>query len=211
MSRESIAAVLRKYLPPSTVEICTSWIVQKNIHLKITKSRSSRFGDYRPLEKGKGHQITVNHNLNQYSFLVTFLHEVAHLHVQNKFPRYTEPHGKEWKNEFRNILYDFLVQKIFPQDIEDALVNYFQDPAASTCSDPHLYRALKKYDSGKNAECKHLEELPEGTHFRILSSKTAMIFKKGLRRRTRFHCVEVQTRREYYVSGIAEVIPIADG
>ena len=58
MSRHKIAAVLSNYIPEATVDECTSWIIQKNIHLKITKGRASKFGDYKPLEKGKGHHIS---------------------------------------------------------------------------------------------------------------------------------------------------------
>ena len=94
MSHEKISAVLSKYLPPSVVDECSSWIIQKNIHLKITKGRSSKYGDYRPLESGKGHKITVNHDLNSYAFLITFVHEVAHLETFVKFKKYHEPHGK---------------------------------------------------------------------------------------------------------------------
>jgi len=208
VSRESITGILAKYLPPATVDICASWIVQKNIHLKITKSRASRFGDYCPLGKGKGHRITINHNLNPYAFLVTFLHEVAHLHVQVKHPFYREPHGREWKNEFRNLLYDFLVQKVFPPDVESALANYFQNPAASSCSDPQLMRALKKYDTGKSDAGFHLEELPAGSHFKISSSSSGMIFKKGLKLRTRYECIEIRSKRVYMVSAIAEVLEV---
>ena len=48
---------------------CASWIVQ-NIHLRITGMRASS-GDYRP-PTGNGHQITVNHDLNPFAFLITF-------------------------------------------------------------------------------------------------------------------------------------------
>lgn len=95
MSRENISAVLSKYLPPPAVETCASWIIQKNIHLKLTRGRSSKFGDYMPLSPGKGHRITVNHDLNQFAFLITFVHEVAHLEAYLKFSRRHEPHGKE--------------------------------------------------------------------------------------------------------------------
>lgn len=206
MSREKIATVLSKYLPEPTVQECTSWILQKNIHLKITRGRASKFGDYKPLDKGKGHHISVNHDLNKYAFLITFVHEVAHLNTYTKYPFRHDPHGREWKNEFRILLNNFMSQNIFPSDISVALQNYIQNPSASSCSDHHLFRALKKYDqrNGK-VEIFHLEELPLETKFKLHQSKSGLIFKKGNLLRTRFRCLEITTNRTYFVSPLAEV------
>lgn len=206
MSKEAIANVLSKYLPASTVELCSSWIVEKNIHLRITRGRASKYGDYKPLEPGQGHHISVNHDLNPFSFLITFTHEVAHLHTFNKFKHRHEPHGKEWKHEFRILLNELIRLKVFPDDIESALVNYANNPAASSCNDHHLHRVLKQYDKQGEKSVLHLEELEQGTEFSIHQSPSGLIFSKGEKRRTRYHCVEVKTKREYLVSGVAEVV-----
>ena len=162
MSREKIAAVLSNYIPHETVDECTSWIIQKNIHLKITRGRASKFGDYKPLERGKGHHISVNHDLNKYAFLITFVHEVAHLHTYTKYPFRHEPHGREWKNEFRNLLGNFVVRRVFPDDISTALSSYLKNPAATSCSDHHLFRTLKKVR--KFFIWKNYQQIPD-SHF----------------------------------------------
>ena len=209
MSREKIAAVLSNYIPHETVDECTSWIIQKNIHLKITRGRASKFGDYKPLERGKGHHISVNHDLNKYAFLITFVHEVAHLHTFTKYPFRHEPHGREWKNEFRNLLGNFVVRRVFPDDISTALSSYLKNPAATSCSDHNLFRTLKKYDvKNESQEVFHLEELSANSRFALCQSRSGMIFQKGEKMRTRFRCLEVNTNRQYYVSGLAEVIQI---
>ncbi len=206
MSRERIAAVLSDYLPLETVEECASWIVQKNIHLKITKGRASKFGDYKPLERGKGHHISVNHDLNKYAFLITFVHEVAHLHTFIKHPYGHEPHGREWKNEFRNLLNSFVSRRVFPDDISHALSSYLKNPAATSCSDHNLFRTLKKYDERNDTEpVFHLEEIPHNMVFKLHQSRSGMTFKKGEKMRTRYRCLELTTNRQYYVSGLAEV------
>lgn len=205
MSREKLTSVFQKYIPASAVEICVGWIIQKNIHLKITRGRASKFGDYRPLGAGKGHSISVNHDLNQYAFLITFIHEVAHLHAYVKIKRYHEPHGKEWKNEFRELLEDFIVRGIFPDDIKDALTEYIRNPAASSCTDHHLFRTLKKYDL-RSENVKHLEELPADCTFRLHQSRSQLVFRKGPLLRRRFHCMEITTNRIYFVSPLAEVV-----
>ncbi|HRH65220.1 MAG TPA: sprT domain-containing protein [Bacteroidia bacterium] len=208
MSHEAISAVLSKYLPPASVEECTSWVIRKNIHLKITRGRSSKFGDYQPLGPGKGHRITVNHDLNKYAFLITFVHEVAHLHCFEKFHRRHEPHGVEWKNEFRLLLLPFVSGGMFPDDVRGALSKYLHNPSASSCTDHDLMRALKKHDTLKLQPVIHLEELPEKTVFRIHQSRSDLTFLKGQRRRTRYQCLELKTKRIYFVNALTEVTVI---
>ena len=204
MPNIQLSTVLSKYLPIQAVGICVSWITGFNIHLKITKNRASKFGDYRPHPEGKGHLITVNHNLNPYAFLITFIHEVAHLVCVKKHSRYAAPHGKEWKGEYTLLLNFVIGKNIFPSDIEDALRHYAKDPAASSCTDEKLLRILKKYDPVQ-AQITHLEELPQGAVFR-LSSSQKMIFVKGELMRKRFQCIELRTKAEYRISGLVEVI-----
>jgi SprT protein len=207
VSKESIANVLARYIPAPAVEICSRWIVQYNIHVRVTRSRASKFGDYRPLREINGHQITVNHDLNPYAFLITFVHEVAHLLAEVKSKKRISPHGKEWKSEFSRLLKYFLEQNIFPEDLVSALSSYTNNPAASSCSDHNLLRALRKHDKKETMEnVHHLEDLPLHTLFRMQSSLSGLIFKKGSRIRTRFHCIEIKTQREYYVNPLAEVI-----
>jgi hypothetical protein len=209
MSRDKISAVLSKYLPPPAVNTCTSWIIQKNIHLKLTRGRASKYGDYMPLPPGNGHRITVNHDLNRFSFLITFVHEVAHLETYNKFRHRAEPHGREWKNEFRTLLSDFVHGGVFPEDIKEALSSYLIDPAASSCTDHNLLRVLRKYDTHAS-EVVHLEDVPEHSVFRLHQSRSGMTFKKGRLIRKRFHCIEVRTGREYLVSPLAEVVAVPE-
>lgn len=204
MSLEKIKVVLSKYLPVDAVDICSIWIIHKNIHLKLTRGRASKFGDYMPLQPGEGHRITVNHDLNKYAFLITFIHEVAHLETFNNHKRQVDPHGKEWKNEFRQLLNDFVKRGIFPDDIRAALSDYMINPAASSCSDHNLLRALRKYDD-RPEEVFHLEDLPHDAVFQLHQSRSGLTFKKGHRIRKRFHCMEVKTNRVYLVSPMAEV------
>ncbi len=206
MSNSSLAEVLAKYIPGPAVLICTSWIVKLNIHLRITKSRASKYGDYRPARGTDAHIITVNHNLNQYSFLITFIHEVAHLVCEKKYSRFAAPHGREWKHEYSALLNFFLAKNIFPPDIERALRQYVKDPAASSCTDENLLRVLKHHDRKEREKVTFLEELPHGSLFRLNSSKK--VFVKGVIMRKRFQCFEHSSRIEYRVSALAEVTAI---
>ena len=209
MSNTSLSEVLSKYIPAPAVPICTSWIVKLNIHLRITKSRASKYGDYRPARGTDAHLITVNHNLNPYAFLITFIHEVAHLACEKKHSRFAAPHGREWKNEYSALLNFFLSKSVFPPDIEKALRQYVKDPAASSCTDENLLRTLKAYDRNENEKVTFLEELPHGSLFRLNAS--GKLFRKGGLMRKRFQCIEVTSGTEYRVSALAEVTTEGSG
>ena len=192
--------ILAKYLPDHTVDVITEWIYVYDFKLKIKKSRASKYGDYRPPVKGANHQITINHDMNKYAFLITLVHEVAHLTNWNKNKNRVKPHGEEWKNEFKVLMAPFIREEIFPPDVLSALTRYMRDPAASSCSDPHLMRVLKQYDVRVNTVL--LEELPPNAVFMYSQGR---YFVKGEKIRTRFKCLELKTKREYLFSPLAEV------
>lgn len=192
--------ILEKYLPEGTQDIVLHWVMHYRFRLRISRSRASKFGDYTPPYEGSAiHKISVNHDLNPFSFLVTLTHELAHLITWNKFKDSVLPHGSEWKEEFSLLLADLIGKGIFPQDVEFALLDYIKNPKASSCTDKDLYKALKRYDV---KEVQLLEEIPYHSIFMI---RNGMIFKKGEKKRTRYLCLNMENKRQYYVSGIAEV------
>src|SRR5690606_39622106 len=131
MSRVTLTQIeeaLRKYVPERAIPYCIEWISENKISLKITRSRNSKYGDYRPPQDGHGHRISINHDLNPYAFLITFIHEVAHLNQWKIRKRITVPHGKEWKNEYKKLMMPILREHIFPPDIVKALNDYMQNP-----------------------------------------------------------------------------------
>ena len=143
-------SALASYLPQGSFNMVMHYITQYKVQLTITKSRKTILGDYRHATNHKGHRISVNGNLNSYSFLITILHELAHLFTFERYDNRVASHGKEWKNEFRNILSEFIQQKFFPEEIESALLQSQHNPAASSCADTHLMRVLNKYDIKKD-------------------------------------------------------------
>ena len=192
---------LKDYLPAGSFDEVLYYLQHHHVHLTISRKRQSVLGDYRHAISDKNHRISVNGNLNKYAFLITLLHELAHLFTYEKFGHRVQSHGKEWKNEFGKILAKFLLQKIFPPDIESALMNTLQNPAASSCGDEKLLRVLHRYDEKK--EGIHLiEQLPHGALFSI---KGGRIFKKEEKIRRRYKCVEVKTGKYYLFSAVYEV------
>jgi SprT protein len=199
--REAPLLQLQSYLPEGSFEGVMHYLQQYHVHLTVTRQRQSILGDYRHAMPGSNHRISVNGNLNKYAFLITLLHELAHLFTYEKFGHRVQAHGKEWKNEFSKILAQFLLKKIFPADIEKALMQTLQNPAASSCGDEKLLRVLHHYD--KKEEGIHLvEQLPEGSLFRIRGGR---LFKKGEKIRKRYKCTEVETGKLYLFSAVYEV------
>jgi len=112
---EKYKAILKKYLPEQSVDLIYEWLQQYNIHLKVSRTRSSKLGDYRPPQNGKGHQVTVNHDLNRFAFLVTLVHEIAHMLVWEKHGNRVRAHGREWKDVYRQIMVPFFEEELFPE------------------------------------------------------------------------------------------------
>ncbi len=193
--------ILKKYVPESAVEVLAAWIIEFDFKLKIKKERSTRLGDYTPPRDNKNHLITINYNLNRFAFLVTLVHEIAHLVTYNSFKNRVLPHGKEWKENFRRLMTPFFDRDVFPPDLLYALRKYLQNPAASSCSDPLLQKALRLYDEQQSNKI-FLEYLPAGSVFLHNGSR---LFKKGEKIRTRIKCTELNSGQVYLFSSLAEV------
>ena len=193
---------LQNYLPPGTGDAVMAYLHQYKIHLTIARERKSILGDYRHRTNLQNHRISVNGNLNHYSFLVTLLHELAHLLTFEQYGNRVQPHGREWKMIFGKLLQQFIEHKIFPADIEAELLLSLKNPAASSCAEENLLRVLRKYDA---KEVAHLlvEELGIGSLFKI---KDGRVFRKGEKLRKRYKCIEIKTGKVYLFSPVYEVV-----
>jgi SprT protein len=202
MSKKEVPLhALAQYLPEGSLDPVLHYLYQYKIHLTITRERNSILGDYRHAIDQKNHRISVNGNLNKHAFLVTLLHEIAHLLAFENFGQRIAAHGKEWKNEYSKILAQFLLKKIFPADVEKALLKSLQNPSATSCGEEHLMRVLKNYDIRKEG-IKLIEELNYGQLFKL---KDGRIFKKGEKLRKRHKAVDVKSGALYLFSGVYEV------
>ncbi len=199
--KESPLRELETYLPPGSFDDVVSYLHEYKVHLTVTRERRSVLGDYRNRHHNRNHRISVNGNLNKYSFLITLLHELGHLLAFEKYGNRISPHGEQWKNEFGKILARFIAKKIFPHDIEAELVRSLKSPAASSCAEDSLLRILKRYDAHKPGFF-FVEELPPNSTFKVKGGKT---FSKGNKVRKRFVCKEIATGRLFLFSPVAEV------
>jgi SprT protein len=201
LKQEAPLLQLKSYLPVGSFDDVAFYLQHHKVHLTISRKRESILGDYRHAHSDKNHRISVNGNLNKYAFLITLLHELAHLFTFEK-----HSHRVQAKDEFGKILAKFLLKKIFPADIEKVLLHSLINPAASSCGDEKLLRVLHQYDD-KPAGVHLVEQLPEGTLFVI---KGGRIFKKGEKVRKRFKCMEVKTGKLYLFNPVYEVQLVAN-
>ncbi|CEN42504.1 Protein sprT [Capnocytophaga canis] len=194
--------ILAKYIPENAVMSCFELIKRNNVHLKIVNERKTRHGDYRQLLDGQ-HLITVNAGENKYRFLITLIHEIAHLVAFEKFGRNIKPHGNEWKYTFQQLMIPFISPSIFPTDLLKVVANHFRNPKSSSDIDSLLAVTLKKYD--ENQDICFIFELPLGSIFRIADGR---VFQKGRKRVKCFECIEINTKKVYVFQPHAEVEPL---
>lgn len=197
--------VLAQYMPALAAPIIAKWIDYFQCEFKIAKRRATKLGDYRHPYNGQGHKISVNNNLNQYAFLVTTVHEFAHLITWNEYQNKVKPHGAEWKHNFKRMMNPLFEIDVFPADVKASITSYLANPAASSCTDLTLARALKKYD--EVADTMHLEQLPINAIFRLKDKRT---FQKGERIRKRFRCNCLDNGLAYLFNPLAEVYPVKE-
>ena len=191
-------ALLHKHLPDQAVGYCFDLWQSHPFNFKLKKSRQSKLGDYRYNPKDKSHVITLNHDLNKYAFLVTYIHEVAHLITYLEFGRKVPPHGTAWKNNFKRLFIPMLNNEVLPDLILRTLAKHLKNPKASSCADPALYRTLSQFDNEPKV---FLSDIAVGASFQLGNR----IFKKENLRRTRYVCEEIKTGRKYLISKSAQV------
>ena len=198
MNSADVYAALQRHLPPNAVDYCFDLWERNNFVLRIKNPRRSKLGDYRFVPGTGQHYISINKDLNPYAFLITYLHEVAHLLTFRKHGKRVKPHGSQWKRNFRDITYPVMTPSVFPETLMEHVAAYLRNPAASSCSDPDLMHALREYDEDA---LPLLKELNEGELF-LLHTR---VFRKGSLKRTRYVCQEVRSGRSYLISGHAPV------
>lgn len=198
---ERFREIISKYVPGSSLEYCVGLWIDNPFSFKVTRQRRSKLGDYRYNKLTHNHEITVNGNLNPYAFLITYLHEVAHLKQFQGYGHNRPPHGTEWKSIFRELMLPVATDEVFPRDILEQLARHMMNPMASSHSDPELSKHLRKYDQNYFGEI-YLEDLGEGDKF-MLNGRSYTKLKK---RRTRSICVDERTGRKYLISELAQVM-----
>ena len=191
--------IVQRYVPDAAIPILSKYFNYWKVNLVIAPKRITKHGDFRMLSNGV-HRISVNKSSNPYRFLITLIHEIAHLVAFKDFGYSIKPHGKEWKSCYKKLMIPFLNPKIFPKDLLNLMDFHFKNPSASTDVDFNLVIELNKFDPGTGKN--YIFELDSGTLFETENGRK---FVLGSKRNKRYECDEVSTRRKYFFSPHAQV------
>jgi hypothetical protein len=193
---------LNTYLPDGAFDPLLHLINYYKVHLTVTRERKSVLGDYRHAAMGSNHKITVNGNLNKFEFLITLLHELAHLLCFEQYRNRVEAHGKEWKSIYGQLLAQFIQLQIFPDDIRGSLQKTLLNPAATANGETSLLLVLRRYNPIKKEGVVTLAHRADGAVFKEIKGR---VFRKIKLRRKRIECIEMATGNIYLFSALTEV------
>ena len=187
---------LEKYLPENTLPFLKTWFGEHYIHIKITKARNSKLGDYRKMPD-KSHQITINSTLQPQLFFFVLTHELAHLLAFENFGNRISPHGSEWKNTFRTMLLESI--SIYSEDLKPIILKFSKAPKANFMSSPDLvkYFHIENYED----ETSYIEDLETEDRF-IYRKQTYIIEGK---RKKNYICLNLDNGKRYIFKPLARV------
>lgn len=193
--------ILLKYTSQPGAVLIGDYLQRFPFHLKILNPRKTRLGDYRYDRISREHQITINNDLKGDAFLFTMLHEIAHQLVQIKFNERVEPHGKEWKNEYRELLLEALEKDAFENP--NLIVKSINNIKSSSVYNKEIFRQLY---SNPTEDEKFLDHIKDGQDF-IFNS---VVYTKIQKNRSRSLCLNTENNRQYLISNHALVMHIQD-
>ena len=184
-------SVLEQFLPENALPYLKIWVGSYPCHLKSTKNRNSKLGDYRKLPD-KSHQITVNGTLEPQLFFFVLTHELAHLIAFEKYGRRISPHGAEWKQTFREMLLESLT--VYPEDLRPIIQKFSKSPKANFMASPDLvkYFHVPKEDD----EQTFIENLKKGELFEY--KKEIFVIEETTKKR--YLCRNLKSGLKYKVN-----------
>lgn len=193
-------SLLEKYLPENCLPYLKKWFGDYVIHIKITRGRNSKLGDYRKM-LDKSHQITINSTLQPSLFFFVLTHELAHLLAFENYGHRISPHGAEWKNTFRIMLLESFA--VYDEDLKPIILKFSKSPKANFMSSPDLVRYF------------HIEDYEdESSYIEDLEIKDQFIYRKQIyiieeKRKKNYLCIQLDTGKKYIFKPLARVEKIS--
>ena len=193
-------SLLEKYLPDNCLLYLKKWFGDYVIHIKITRGRNSKLGDYRKMAD-KSHQITINSTLQPQLFFFVLTHELAHLLAFENYGHRISAHGAEWKNTFRIMLLESF--SVYEDDLKPIILNFSKSPKANFMSSPDLVRYF------------HIEDYEdESSYIEDLEIKDQFIYRKLLyileeKRKKNYLCIQLDSGKKYIFKPLARVEKIS--
>ncbi len=187
---------LEKFLPENTLPHLKNWFGEEHIHIKVTKGRNTKLGDYRKMPDGS-HKITINSTLPPFLFFFVLTHELAHLKAFVEFGHRILPHGSEWKNTFRLMLEESF--EIYPQDLQSIIQDFSKSPKANFMSSPKLVKYFQIDDY--QDELSYIEDLVPGDRFTYRGEAYQLEEKM----KKNYLCIHMSNAKKYAFRPLARV------
>lgn len=191
---------LIKYLPENSLPYLKKWFGDFYIHIKITRARNSKLGDYRKMPD-KSHQITVNSTLQPELFFFVLTHELAHLIAFEKYGYRISPHGNEWKYTFREMLHESI--QVYHDDLKGIILKFSRSPKANFMASPELVRYFHAEDL--KDEQNYIEDLKSGEIF--IYRRMTYVIEEKLKKN--YLCKNLETGKKYVFKPLARVEKIS--
>ena len=191
---------LERFLPEGTLPFLKTWFGEHIIHIKITRKRQSKLGDYRKMPDGS-HQISVNGTLQPELFFFVLTHELAHLLAFQEFGYRISPHGQEWKQTFRMMLVDSI--SVYANDLKPIILKFAKAPKANFMSSPDLVKYFHIEDC--EDESLYIEDLADGDLFIYRNERYSLDGK----RKKNYLCTNLENTKKYIFRPLARVEKIS--
>jgi hypothetical protein len=198
------SAQVGRFFPPEALAFVFNIFDKESFSLKVTPPRESKKGDYRPpTPQRRLPLITVNGDLPPYEFLVVYLHEVAHYMTYKEYKKNITPHGKEWKNQYRQLFQKLFSAVALPEEVKSAFETHLKHVKSSSVLDVTLNVLFRKYDT-KNSNEVFVKELQLNDLF--LYQKEVFRFDGMIR--TRARCIKIRNNSLWVLGAHAKVVKI---
>ena len=179
------------FLPEDFQKYILKKIQSEGISFRISSPRKSKLGDYKYIYSKKIHAISVNIDLSEIQFLITFIHELAHKKCYDVYAGRVSAHGKEWKTLFVELLLEAKKELTLSSEWKEVLMNNVLQPKAT----------FREFSKG-GEEHVLVSELNMHSKFELKNGRKFQLIKK---RRTRYLCSDLINGQLYTVSGKAPV------
>ena len=179
------------FLPEDFQKYILKKIQSEGISFRISSPRKSKLGDYKYIYSKKIHAISVNIDLSEIQFLITFIHELAHKKCYDLYAGRVSAHGKEWKTLFVELLLEAKKELTLSSEWEEVLMNNVSKPKAS----------FREFSKGSEDHVL-VSELNMHSKFELKNGRKFQLIKK---RRTRYLCSDLINGQLYTVSGKAPI------
>lgn len=174
---------------------------QHHFLFRITRPKRTRLGSFKGFRNGVKPIIHINSDLGKYTFLLVFLHELAHLKVMKHFGHKVKPHGEEWKQLYKELVKPFIDNNVFPDILVTELIRYFIKTPATFHRDTRLLNVLSSIEGGNVILT--VNDIPANSTFTLMSGRQ---FVKLEKLRTRYKCFCPATRKYFLVPKSAQVM-----